>query len=154
VIHARVFHAPTAIGKTNAHKGRRREILLSEHALKALYERFVAFRDEIIWLNMVTICLYMIQSAYKHFPTQLTRRKEQIEPMLQFALLQYQDSRARRRSLKPLPTFPDIPEDQQGPDLAKILEGLLDELAVELGVADYHNPLRQQKKPAPRNGGK
>jgi hypothetical protein len=151
-IHSRMFHVPTGIGKANIHKGKRREILLTVNALKGVYDRFVCLRDELMYLLVVVINLHLIHMAFRFAPLQLTQRRKQIEPMIQAFLPQYRESRARRLSLAPLPTFPEIPEDQQGADMTKILEKHLDTLAKDLGIVDYdHNPFRQER---PHKGGK
>jgi hypothetical protein len=150
VVHGRIFHVPSGIAKGSLVKGKRDEILLTEEALKGLYERLLCLRDELLSLLLIVISLYIIHTTYRYAPLTLAQRKKQIEPMIRACLPQYRACRARRLSLDPLPTFPDIPEEQQGADITKAFSELLDTLATELGVANYHNPYR--KEPEPRSG--
>ena len=143
VVHARMFHVPFGIGKGNVNKGKRNEILLTEQALQGLYDRLLCLRNELLWLLLVVIWLHQIHMTYRYAPLQLDQRREHIEPMIQAYLPRYREFRDRRRSLPPLPTFPDLPEDQQGMDIRQEFSELLDMLASDLGVANYHNPLRK-----------
>lgn len=143
VVHARMFHAPTGIGKGSLNKGKRSEIRLTREALQGLYDRLNCLRDELLWMVLVVISLHQIHMIYRFSPLQLDQRRKQIEPMILVALPQYRECRARRRSLAPLPTFPDLPEDQQGVDIKKEFSDMLDMIATDLGIADYHNPFRQ-----------
>lgn len=144
VVHSRMFHVPSGIGKGSLRKGSRSEVLLTEKALSGLYERLVNLQQEFLWMLLAIIFIRMVHTALLYVPTQLDQRKRQTEPMLQAVLPQYLECQALRLSLKPLPTFPDLPEDQQGLDIKKEFSELLDSLAKGLGVSDYHNPLAKR----------
>jgi hypothetical protein len=154
VIHAHIFHVPSGIGRGNLRKGARLEVLLTEKALRGLYDKLVCLRDELTQLLMVVIGLHVIHMAYRFSPQLVAQRKKHIEPMIRAFVPRYRGCRARRLSLEPHPEVPDLPEAQQGLDIRKAISELLDTMAKELGVADYHNPLREiPQKPAPSSGG-
>jgi hypothetical protein len=134
---------PSGIGKGNLRKGNRLEVLLTENALSGLYDKLVCLRDELIQLLVIVIGLHLIHTAYRFSPRQVDQRKAQFEPMIQAFIPRYREYRDRRLSIKPYPKFPDLPEDQQGSDIRKVFSELLDTLAADLGVADYHNPFQK-----------
>jgi len=144
VVHARIFHVPSGIGKGNLRKGKRLEVLLTEDALNGLYGKLDCLRDELTQLLVIVIALHLIHTAYRFSPRQVAERKAQFEPMIEAFIPRYRKYRDRRLSLKPHPTFPDLPEDQQGTDIRKLFSDLLDTLAADLGVTDYHNLLKKQ----------
>src|SRR5262245_11471467 len=102
VVHARMFHVPSGIGKGSLVKGKRTEILLSEKALRGLYDRLVCLRGELQQLLFIVIGLHLIHMSYRYAPSQLVHRKKQFGPMIQACLPQYREFRDRRRSLDPL----------------------------------------------------
>jgi hypothetical protein len=140
VIHSRMFHVPTGIGKGSLQKGSRSEVLLTVEALKGLYDRFVHLRHELIQLMIILIYLYQVHAVKKYGALPPDQQKIFTEPTLRGALAQYQEHRAHRLALKPLPTFPDLSVAEQGLDMQKAISGLLDSLR---GEPNTQQPLQR-----------
>jgi len=134
VVHSRMFHVPAGIGKGSLNKGSQSEVLLTEKALQGLYDRLLRLHEELLPFILIVLLLHQLHMIRRFAPDQLAQRKKIIEPMLQVVLPQYLESQDRRRSLAPLPTFPDLQEDQQGLDINKIISELLSNLEKLVGT--------------------
>ena len=120
IIHAQVYEATLGIGITYQRRGKVIEVLLSQEALDGLYDRLVLLRDELMRMLQLafSISLYLLEKPHNERPD--------LPKLLSGQGAQTQIARCRehqtaRRSLPPLPKFPDAPSVPQG--LASVLPG-------------------------------
>lgn len=64
IIHSTMFHVPAGIGKGSLVKGKRDERLLTETALKGVYDRLTHLRDELTHLLLLVIPLRMHHQVF------------------------------------------------------------------------------------------
>jgi hypothetical protein len=109
VIHARVFDAPTGIGVLMQRRAKSEHVLLTVEALRGLYDRLVLLRHEMgaIVLMLHGLTIYRSRSAR----TDASKKRAE-EAALGYAS-QLREHQMNRRSLPPLPQFPELPPEPQ-----------------------------------------
>lgn len=113
IIHAQVYNATLGVGITYQRRGRVIQVLLSEQALDGLYDRLVLMRDEL---------MRMLQLAFSIglYLRQLPITEEPDVPQLlsgqgaQSLIARSREHQNARRSLPPLPKFPEEALAPQG----------------------------------------
>jgi len=107
VIHARVLDAPQGIGEIIQKRGAREEILLTEKALNALYDRLVLLRSELVSITLI------FEKVSRHLQIDILRDKrpntKSLSQDIQAYVSQLQQHQSQRLLLQPLPGFPEIP---------------------------------------------
>jgi len=110
LIHARIINVTIGVGRGAKQRGGKSsfEVLLSADVLNAFYDHIVALKNELasgaVLLN-TSVTLKLGNSDDPGRP--------QLEKALRSHQAQYRESRKYRRSLKPLPKFPDEDELRQ-----------------------------------------
>jgi hypothetical protein len=103
MIHARILNAAIGIGLSNKTRGEKSfEVLLSEDALNTLYDHIVALEKVLSSLGSLLGGLNALRNSE---PTDPNRSR--YEEAVRVHTAQFRENHARRRSLKPLPQFPD-----------------------------------------------
>jgi hypothetical protein len=103
MIHARIINASIGIGlaeKTRGEKGF--EVLLTKEALDTFYDHIVALEKELSSLGSLLGGTTALNRAVADDPN-----RSQYEEAVRVHKAQFRENHSRRRSLKPLPTFPD-----------------------------------------------
>jgi hypothetical protein len=108
VIHAHVLDAPAGIGGLIQRRARQEIVLLTADALKGLYNRLAILREEVICVNM-TLSGLMLYLRFNPSPDDASRKRVEEEVRAYVALLQERQN--DRRSLPPLPPFPNFSLD-------------------------------------------
>ena len=116
VIHAYGLDVPTGTARTSTKRGKAYEILMTEKALKGLYQRLVLVRNE-LWeactiastlskLQLTTLIIHNAAAihapAFVHWRPTIKRSERDIRA----ALVRYRRHQNRRLSLPLLPEFP------------------------------------------------
>jgi hypothetical protein len=91
-------------------KGITDEVLVSEEALRHLYNHLQYLAEEIDWLPIIYLFRFQLSEAR----TEDDRRPILAELMP--AMAQHQGYQAKRASLPPLPEFPEEPPTPLGPE--------------------------------------
>lgn len=103
MIHARVLNAAIGIGLSDRTRGERGfEVLLTEEALNTFYEHIVALEKELSSLGSLLGGTTALRGSSADDP-----KKSQYEEAVRVHEAQFRENHRRRRSLKPLPKFPD-----------------------------------------------
>ncbi|HYM17930.1 MAG TPA: hypothetical protein VEU06_05155 [Micropepsaceae bacterium] len=106
VVHARITDVPTAYAVRPDRKGGRSYTILTEKAVKTLWQHINAIRSELgEWATVISHARQL-----RYGPVKTDRHKEQLEEGLRVATAQARSHRTRRQSLPPLPTVPDEEE--------------------------------------------
>lgn len=105
VIHARLFNPDSDIAGTTKRKGKSYEVLISEDALRALYDRLRILSDEIIAVWRLLEGFNFVALDFESGDYDLD--KLLASPELRDGFAQLQQHQNRRLSLPPLPRFPD-----------------------------------------------
>jgi hypothetical protein len=114
VIHARVFDAPSGIGELIQRRGAAEQVLLTVGALKGLYERLVLLRAEMVPIVLIVKGLSGYRQTYPLAYSADDQERRLVEEEVQAHLSQVQEHQKNRRSLPPLPPFPELSRDPQG----------------------------------------
>ena len=105
IIHARIFDRGSAIGQIIRKRGRIEQVLLSEEALKGLYDRLVILRKEMLAvLALFDLIRYVKITVRERL---LDESISQHEPEFRGYVARLQEHQSQRQSLPPLPKFPD-----------------------------------------------
>jgi hypothetical protein len=109
MIHARIINVTTAVGRGAKQRGKSPyEVLLSADALNAFYDHIVALKNELASAAALLNSSITLKLSNSDDPN-----RPQIEEALRVHQAQYRENRNRRRSMKPLPKFPDEDELRQ-----------------------------------------
>jgi hypothetical protein len=102
VIHAQLYNADKGLGILYKREGQY-DVLLSQEALDSLYARLIAIRDE---LRIIVFILTTLNEALREDASADLERL-QCEPAVQGYVSQLREHQKARRSLPPLPKFPE-----------------------------------------------
>jgi hypothetical protein len=103
MIHARIINATIGIGLSNRTRGEKAfEVLLTLEALETFYDHVVALNKELSGLGSWLASTTVLKTSAPNDPN-----KSRYVEACQVHETQFQEHRRRRRSLKPLPQFPD-----------------------------------------------
>jgi hypothetical protein len=116
VIHAYRLDVPTGTARTSTKRGKSYEVLMTEKALKSLYDRLLLVRNE-LWeactiaatLSRLRLSTWLIHNAAAIHPPAFANWRPTIkrsERDTRVALSRYRRHQTRRLSLPPLPEFP------------------------------------------------
>lgn len=124
VVHARLFNATPAIGRIPGRQNKPQDVLLTEDALARCYLKLAALKDEMF-------SLYMLAASAVNLRYDLIKGDQLtqiLESNIRVALTEALQHQARRRSVPPIPRFPDEQETRVNPyisqpeDLTALLE--------------------------------
>lgn len=102
IIHSQIRHAPLGIGIAHERKGKTSEVLISEAAVKILYDHMIALSKE-IEVAHVLLLLYRVVQEKKE-------EKSSRAAIIREFHLQFLDHHKKRQSLPPIPRFPEESE--------------------------------------------
>jgi hypothetical protein len=108
VIHAHVLDAPSGIGALVQRRAREEIVLLKADALKGLYQRLAMLREEMLPAHLILshLALYL---RFHPKPDDASRTPAEKEAQVYASQLRSRQS--DRRSLPPLPQFPELSQD-------------------------------------------
>jgi hypothetical protein len=101
IIHANIRHPESPTAETAKRRGVVDEILVTDEALTALYERLCFLREEIDQLTYVYFC------AWLYGEKEYSRKKRLIVEEMKACTIQLRVLQTERKALSPLPRFPE-----------------------------------------------
>jgi hypothetical protein len=121
IIHARILDPHDAVAETTQRKGKTDEVLITEPALNALYDRLIAIQDE---LSEILSLVYVMKQRRNFQRKGISGRlKLQIEQAVRRGQALLRDRQKTRLSLPPLPQFPEGRPGQLGTDKSDFPKG-------------------------------
>lgn len=105
IVHARMLDPDDPIAETSQRKGKTDEVLVTEEALNALYNRLIANCGE---LSDVLSLIYLKKQLRNAKQRELSRTMQsRIEQSIRHSETRFRDRQKGRLSLPPLPKFPE-----------------------------------------------
>lgn len=118
IIHAGVFHPESPVADTLQRRGVTDEVLVTDEALNALYERLTYLQAEIDVLTYVYFCCFLWGEK------EYGRKKRLIAKEMEACTVQLCILQKRRKALPPLPKFPAELPALQGREGSEFLQAL------------------------------
>ena len=115
VEHALIVNKVSMVAQIVQRRGVLDDVLVSEDALNALYERLVAVDQEVFLLLKAIMMLHLPEMGRRKFKLGevSASMQESAERGAAEYLLQLLDLQQKRKALRKLPEFPDPPQDHQ-----------------------------------------
>ena len=111
IIHAHILDPDDPVAETSQRRGITDEVLITEPALNALYDRLIAIRSELS--EILSLIYVMKQRRNLQWRGIRGKPKLQIEQAILNGEARLRDRQKERQSLPPLPEFPKEPDQSE-----------------------------------------